>query len=398
MQQSVFGRRALALMTLGLSGCASYISESGPKRDAIVEGASIRIGDIGNQETLAYALVRVSASIIDVLSSIDSPTTFSTSFLNVPEHGFSSGAIGSGDYVAVTIFESGAGGLFVPAEPGTRSGNYVSLPAQQVDAAGNITVPFAGVVHVAGQSPQAVGRTVQGRLAGRALEPQAVVTITERRANAVVVTGDVNQSSRFALDPGGDRLLGAIARAGGSKYPPYETMVTMQRGNLTERVLLSEIIQNPQQNISLMANDTVLLSRIQRYFLALGALGPGQYLGLVNRRLPFEDSHLSLADAIAKVGGLSDDRANDRAVFIYRLEPKTTVERLTTPSTTNLPEGVPTIYYLDLAEPSGYFYASGFPVRNEDLIYVSNAPATDLAKFLSLILPAAYSAASVKTL
>ena len=382
-------------MALGLSGCSGYISESGPHRDTITSGASLYVGDVGNQQKLSYALVRVSSDAIQLLSGLEGPTAFSTSFENVAHLG---GAIGSGDFVSVTIFESSPGGLFLPAEPGTRAGNYVTLPTQQVDAAGNIVVPFAGPVHVAGQSPQAVGRMLQGRLASRALEPQAIVTITDRRSSAVTVTGDVNTSSRFAIDPGGDRLLGAIARAGGSKYPPYETAVALQRGGVTERVMLSDIIRDPRQNVALMGNDTVLVTREQRYFLALGALGPGQYLGLVNRRLAFEDSHLSLADAIAKVGGLSDDRANARAVFIYRFERRKTIENLTHTEDPALPDGVPTIYYLDLAEAAGYFFASQFPVRNEDLIYVSNAPATDLAKFLALILPAAYSAANFRSL
>ena len=53
---------------------------------------------------------------------------------------------------------------------------------------------------------------------------------------------------------------------------------------------------------------------------------------------------------------------------------------------------MPTIYMTDLRDPAGYFYASRFMMRPEDVIFVSNAPDTDIAKFLSLVLPAAYSA------
>jgi polysaccharide export outer membrane protein len=55
-------------------------------------------------------------------------------------------------------------------------------------------------------------------------------------------------------------------------------------------------------------------------------------------------------------------------------------------------ETVPTIYRADFADPSMFFLAQRFPMRHEDTIFVSNAPATDLEKFLRLLLPLAQSA------
>ena len=400
------GRRSLVLTSLSVAGCGSgsFLPQSGPPRDAVVDGAAILVGDVGKQQKLPYALVRVSSPVLNDLEHVDRPAVFSSTMVQAAK--IPNSAIGVGDFVAITVFEAGAGGLFIPSEPGTRSGNFINLPTQQVDSSGSITVPFAGTVKVAGMSPQAVSKTLVSRLGDRALEPQVVVTITDRRANAVSVTGDVNTSARFVLDPGGERLLGALARAGGPKFPPYESVVTLQRGGNSERSLVSDIIRDPAQNVPLAGNDTILVSHEPRYFLALGALGPGAYLGLVNRRLAFEDSQLSLADAIAKVGGLSDDRANARAVFLYRYEKRDRLRNMgviTTPDAAAvtagaLPDLIATIYYLDLVDPSGYFYAGKFPMRTEDLIYVSNAPSTDLAKFLALILPTAYSAANFRAL
>ncbi len=403
MPVSRLGRRGFVLSSLALSACSgNFISQDGPARNAVVDGATIRVGNAGEQQKLAYALVRVSNDVLGHLAAVDQPMVFSPQLVHSAQ--LPSGTIGIGDYVALTVFEAGAGGLFIPADPGTRAGNFISLPTQQVDSTGSISVPFAGSVHVAGMTPLAVGRALEHRLADRALEPQVVVSITDRRANAVSVTGDVGTSAHFVLDPGGERLLGALARAGGPKYPPYESIVVLQRGGETERAYMSEVMRDPSQNVPLVGGDVLFVSRQQRYFLALGALGPGQYLGLVNRRLPFEDSQLSLADAIAKVGGLSDDRANARAVFIYRLESRDTLAGMGAtmgPNATgigDLPPTIPTVYYVDLIDPSGYFFAAQYHIRNEDLIFVSNSPSTDLTKFLSLILPTAYSAASFRAL
>ena len=43
------------------------------------------------------------------------------------------------------------------------------------------------------------------------------------------------------------------------------------------------------------------------------------------------------------------------------------------------------IYRIDLSEPSGYVYAQSFQMREGDLVYVSNAPAAEVQKFVAII-------------
>ena len=43
------------------------------------------------------------------------------------------------------------------------------------------------------------------------------------------------------------------------------------------------------------------------------------------------------------------------------------------------------IYRLDLRKPDGLFHARQMLVRNKDIIYVANAEAAELRKFLDLI-------------
>jgi polysaccharide export outer membrane protein len=57
---------------------------------------------------------------------------------------------------------------------------------------------------------------------------------------------------------------------------------------------------------------------------------------------------------------------------------------------------VPTVYLVDLNDPAGFFYASRFPVHGEDVLYVANAPASDLQKFLTLMIGATASSAAVR--
>jgi polysaccharide export outer membrane protein len=369
------------------------LPESGPTHGAVVSAAQYETARLSPSQDLQYALVNLNIQTIasmprDTGNSLDFPPTNARP---------ASGLIGVGDLIGITIFESGSGGLFLPREPGTRSGNFVALPTQQVDLQGNITVPYGGTIRAAGHSPAEIQKEIQDRLAARALEPQVVVSLIDRRAKAVTVLGEVTGATHFALDPGGERLLGAIARAGGPKYPSYETVVTIQRNGQAKRVLLADIAANPRENIQMEAGDSVYLSHEPRYFVALGATGLSGGIGLIDRRIPFSDYKINLADAMAKAGGLQDGLAHVKGVFVYRQEPRETVMSYgLNPQGTPLPPRVPTIYALDLSQPAGFFHAQSFAMRNEDVVYVSNAPATDITKFLSIIGSATGSTAAVR--
>ena len=55
------------------------------------------------------------------------------------------------------------------------------------------------------------------------------------------------------------------------------------------------------------------------------------------------------------------------------------------------PEGlVPVVYRVDLRNPNSFFVMQSFPISNKDVLYVSNAPAAELQKFLNLVFSVAY--------
>jgi polysaccharide biosynthesis/export protein len=161
--------------------------------------------------------------------------------------------------------------------------------------------------------------------------------------------------------------------------------VTVQRNGRAESAMLSEIAADPTQNIQLQPKDAIVIGHVQKYFNAFGATGQSTTLAQLSRRFAFADSKLTLADALALAGGLQDDRANPAGLFLYRLEARETLRRFGVELTPALPEMVPTIYVVNLRDPSGYFLASLVPVHSEDLLYVSNAPAADLQKFLNIL-------------
>lgn len=369
------GMAACLLASSAVSGCGTFLSQSGPGLQTVKQQASVT--DEHKAEPTPYALITVNAETLRSLSTPGPEPRFMRTASRYVAHG----TIGVGDDLGITIFESGPGGLFITDHPENPSGNSVTLPSQQVDESGQISIPFGGKIAVVGLTPAAVERAIVQHLSNRALEPQAVVTILARRSGMISVVGDVGGAAHFSLDPGGETLMGAIARAGGPRFPAYETVVSLQRAGSVEKARLSQIVTDPSQNLSLEPGDSIYVSHDPEYFLAMGATGQTSSLGPLDRRIAFGGETVTLSDALARAGGLEDDRANARALFVYRLAHSG-------PGQVSPP--VPTVYVTDLRDPRGYIYASQFIMRPEDLIFVSNAPVTDLTKFLALILPAAY--------
>ncbi len=376
-------RRATGIATalvavLPITGCGSFLSQSGPGLQAVRQQASVTAAQTA--APTPYALVTVNDETLPSLSTSPPEPRFST-FAAMPASQAEHGTIGVGDELGITIFESGPGGLFITDHPENQTGNSVVLPSRQVDESGTITVPFGGRIPVVGLTPAAVEQAIVHRLAGRALEPQAVVTILSRHSGMISVVGDVGGAAHFSLDPGGETIIGAIARAGGPRFPDYETTVSLQRSGLVDKARLSEIVNDPTQNLTLEPGDSIYVAHDPDFFLAMGATGQTSSLGPLDRRIAFGGEKVTLADALARAGGLEDDRANARALFVYRLRPS--------PGPARGP-AIPTVYVTDLRDPRGYIYAGRFAMHPEDLIFVSNAPSTDVAKFLSLILSTAY--------
>ncbi len=114
-------------------------------------------------------------------------------------------------------------------------------------------------------------------------------------------------------------------------------------------------------------------------FSVLGATG-------TNAELNFSAEKMNLAEALAKAGGLIDQRADPAGVFLFRYEPAALVDALKAPNLATGPGGTsPVVYRLDLSDAHAYFLAQRFPVEDKDIIYVANAQLSELQKFFTLV-------------
>ena len=377
----IFGLAAGTLAT-----ACTQLPVDGPHHRDITTNASASLISDRHEVVLDYALVDINKSVLEYAVDVGPGSFFKT-------FGAASGPapiirVGVGDVVQVSVFESSAGGLFIPAEAGVRPGNFVTIPPQQVDRSGTINVPYAGAIQASGRTPTEIQRDIEGKLANRAIEPQVVVTLTEQNATEVSVVGDVlGTANRFRVRLGGERVLDMISKAGGLKFPGYELFVTLQRNKKRSTVYFPTLVNNPSENIYVAPGDTLYVFREQQKFVALGALGTvGQTQGLTGQ-FAFEQERLSLNEAVAKAGGLLDARANPGQVFLYRVEYREALEKMGVglgkfPASQKL---IPTVYRANFRDPSSFFFAQGFMMRNKDVIYVSNADSVEVVKFLDYL-------------
>ena len=354
---------------VALSAC-STVPTSGPSRQAVV--------NVGSQADSPYLLVPLSDFAVERLSRFPGPSLYG-------KFGDYRGAVvqrvGVGDTLQVTVFEAAGGGLFSqPVSTANTTGSHsAQIPPQTVQRDGSITVPYAGRVNVVGQTTPEIEKSIVEKLTGKAIEPQAIVTLSENIANSVTVTGEAIKGMRVPLSTRGDRILDVVASAGGITVPAQETFLELSRGGRTVRMPLQTLLASPRENIFARPGDTLTVIRYPLTFTAVGATGR-------NAVVNFDAVGISLEEAVGRAAGLLDERADPEGVFVMRYEPVSVMRDFPglTPQQAAL-NLVPVVYIVNLRDPTGLFLARKFAMHDKDIVYVSNSPFSDIQKVLQIV-------------
>jgi polysaccharide biosynthesis/export protein len=372
------GKLALLLVSSLLSGCATLPS-SGPTGGEVLH-------DRENQALLGFKIVNVDTPAAVTAAANMAPPPL-PSLAQLAADGYVD-LIGPGDVLSINIFEVGAG-LFsgnatsIGNENGTGynpSADNAGLTGVTVDRSGSITLPYIGQIMVGGHTPAQVQAIIQNSMRGISQSPQALVSVRKNVTNTVVVLGVVARPGRQDLNLARNRLLDAIAEAGGTGLQPQEDMVVrFTRGNRSVEQLLSLIKSGSPDDLPLLPGDRIQVIRRPQSFTVFGAAKVSQ--------ITFDNPTLTLAEAVARAGGPQDDRADPSAIFVFRYaraeDGTPVVPDPSKPETAHLP--APTIYRIDLMRPASYFLAQNFTMRDKDVIYFANAASNRPAKLVSII-------------
>lgn len=348
-----------------LTGCQSF----GPSRQTLLDAGRVPAGP--SEPAADVKVVQVQGNMLHQFQRPLVWPPFASVLADARPIGT---VVGVGDALEVTIWEAPPATLFGGAAYDTRIGTGISaarsnaLPEMLVGPDGTVSVPFAGRVPAAGRTLAQIQDTIVSRLRGKANAPQALARLVRNATATVTVMGDVGQSARLPLTPAGERLLDAIAAVGGVKQPVNLVTIQISRGGASHRMILSDIIDKSENNV-VLAKDDVVTALYQPYtFTVLGAAGR-------NDEIRFEAFGITLSQALGRIGGLQDGRANPRGVFLFRWEEPET------------PGGArkPVIYSFDLKDPAVFFLAQQFRISDRDMIYITNSPVAELQRFIGII-------------
>lgn len=352
-------RSALALLcAIGLSACATLPS-SGPTGRQIERGVTASGSDIQLVELDGAAALPPPPPVVPVtLTNLAPPPT---------------DMVGPGDVLDIAIYESGVtlfggGASKLSADTGSfdSSAKAERLAGNRVDDGGDIQLPYAGRLHVAGRTVGEIGQQIRAALRGYSQNPQILVTLREAITNSVIVGGEVNKPGRLVLPTNRETVADAIALAGGYRGDLKDLAVRLQRQDVTDQFRLSDAVSGPEADLRVYPGDRLSIVRAPRSFSVMGA--PGQV-----QLFPFGAPTISLAEAVAQAGGANPSFGDPAAIFVFRYVPDK--------------DGAlhPVVYHINMMKAGSYFLAQRFMAQDKDVVYVGNARANQPSKLIQII-------------
>ena len=289
--------------------------------------------------------------------------------------GYNAQRLRRGDVIDITVLDTGEDGLFSPTQSKT-----LNLGRFTVDQSGSVNIPFVGKQRVVDSTPEGLQSQVVAGLKGSAVNPQAVVTVVDKPTSAVMLGGAVKNPGKITLTARQERVLDVLNQAGGPTVAPGAATVTVVRGSHRASAPLDRVMREDRQNIRLSPDDQIMIDGDAASYTALGAFkSAGEF--------QFEAGKLTLAQAVGRAGGLLDDRADARNVYVFRNEiiqvPAATASGAKGPVATATTMR-PVIYHVNMRDASSIALMQLFQMQKGDVLYASNAPLVDSAKLLTV--------------
>ena len=354
------GASIVSLAAMTLSACASLPS-SGPTGMEIRHAAAAKTG-------FPFTLVEV-----ETANAVPAPLAIPTSTLaTMPPR--PTDLLGPGDVLNISVYEAGVSlfgtALRTVAAGGTTvvdtSSTAERLPPVRVDDYGYIRVPFVGRIRAAGHTVAELQSIIQSGLRGMSQDPQVMITVEQSITNSIILAGEVAKPGRLVLATNRESLIDAIALAGGYRGEAKDAVARVERDGGTFEIRLSDLLDLPDEDVQIAPGDRITLVSRPQTFSVLGAPNKAEEIN-------FPRGHLSLAEAVALAGGANPNAGDAAAVFVFRYVPQ--------------PNGTeqPTVYHLNMMRPGAYLLSQRFQMRDRDVLYVGNARANQLTKFVQLL-------------
>ncbi|RDS81661.1 hypothetical protein DWU98_10560 [Dyella monticola] len=272
--------------------------------------------------------------------------------------------IGPADILAIGVVQHPE--LVPPDAPPARDGTDQPF-GFVVDATGYLNYPYVGGVEAAGKTVEQVRAELTRRLVQYIREPQVAVRVIGFRSKRVYVDGAVRLAGSQDITDVPMTLALALARSGGIATSSDASKITITRGGHVYPVDLHALVRvgHGAEGIHLRDGD--------RVHVAESADNPVFVAGEVGQAhaVPMHDGALTLGDALALSGSVSQIGSNPRGIYVVRVQDI---------------HAAPQVYRLDASSPTGLALAGRFQLQARDLVYVQTAGLMRWNRITSLLL------------
>ncbi|MEW6765790.1 MAG: polysaccharide biosynthesis/export family protein [Pseudomonadota bacterium] len=272
--------------------------------------------------------------------------------------------LGAHDEIQIIVWDHPE--ITAPAGPATGS----APTGRPVDALGNLFVPYAGNIHIAGMTTAEARQLITERMARYIDSPQVDLVVTKYASQRFTVIGEVQDPGVKILANQPINILDAIASAKGYTDIADQRRLTVVRDGQQHQLDMTGLMARRGEDLArlyIKAGDVIHVAdkSDQKVYV----------LGEVNRPMPVDiTTHgLTLTDALGVVGGVSQIFSDAGSVYVVRATDGTGEKAR--------------LYHLDANSPTALVVADNFRLQPRDVVFVGAASVTRWNRVISQLLP-----------
>jgi polysaccharide export outer membrane protein len=241
----------------------------------------------------------------------------------------------------------------------TRGEPYSYGPVE-VTEDGRVNIPYAGEIQVMNLSPAQISADLNERLKPISNTAQATVARSGRIPRTANVIGEVKNPGPVPLERSNITSLDLLAASGGPTQAEHLFKYTLRRDG---RDYVFDYQGFRKRSFAVEEGDLLSVTTdMSNRFYVMGAINKPT-------TVPFPVPAPTLADALGAATGLDERRSDPSGVFVFR-------------------KGNPDqVFTIDLKNPSSILLTQRFPIRGEDMVYVTEAPLARWNRLIAQLLP-----------
>ncbi len=272
--------------------------------------------------------------------------------------------VGPGDVLNIIVYDHPE--LTIPAGSERSAEESGTL----VHADGRIYYPYIGNIQVEGMTVNEIRRVLTNRLSTYITDPQLEVSVAAFRSKKFYISGAVDSPGTQPITNVPMSVLDAISQAGGATENANWHQVTLTRDGKEMTISLYEMLKQGDltQNALMRPGDVLHVSSAENQNISV--LGQVRDPGTIQAGM----ERLSLTDALSRVGGVDENRAEPSGIFVIRGNPPGS-------------DKMATVYQLDISNAVALNMGTHFTLQPQDVVYVTSAPLARWNKVISLLLP-----------